>query len=62
MLNAPKVVDKAMVLLMELSQARRASARSGEEALRAMEGAYLIAQGQLAARIGGLEAQLTVAR
>ncbi len=57
-----QVVDRAMSLLLELSQARRAALRSGEDARRAMESAYLAAQKQYAAHIDELNNQLILAR
>lgn len=57
-----QVVDRAMALLVELAQARRIALRSGEDARRALETAYLEAQKQYAHQIDDLNNQLIVAR
>ncbi|GFR41313.1 hypothetical protein Agub_g1995, partial [Astrephomene gubernaculifera] len=57
-----QLVDRAMSLLQELSQARRAALRCAEDCRRAMDSAFAAAQRQYAAHIDELHNQLTVAR
>ncbi|KAG2497986.1 hypothetical protein HYH03_004245 [Edaphochlamys debaryana] len=57
-----QLVDRAMALLQELSQARRSALRNAEDSRRAMEAAYGAAQKQYAAHIDDLNNQLIVAR
>jgi hypothetical protein len=57
-----QVVDRAMSLLLELSQARRQALRAGEDSRAAMEAAFVAAQKQYAAHIDDLNNQLIVAR
>ncbi|KAG2448660.1 hypothetical protein HYH02_006017 [Chlamydomonas schloesseri] len=57
-----QVVDRAMSLLLELSQARRQALRAGEDSRSAMEAAFVAAQKQYAAHIDDLNNQLIVAR
>ncbi|GIL43563.1 hypothetical protein Vafri_1199, partial [Volvox africanus] len=57
-----QVVDRAMSLLLELSQARRCALRNAEDAQRAMDTAFTAAQKQYGSHIDELNNQLIVAR
>ncbi|GIL98929.1 hypothetical protein Vretimale_4247, partial [Volvox reticuliferus] len=57
-----QVVDRAMSLLLELSQARRCALRNAEDARRAMDTAFTAAQKQYGSHIDELNNQLIVAR